>query len=130
APPWRECGLQATALTRAPRSSPPQAPPPRLPSRCTPTWSSTTYATPSATSTTTSPPDPPTTPARRSHDDQPRIHPWSRPDIPARNTGTAEQTPAGPHDLAGRLPDPHRAEPRPRRLARPADPDRSHVRAR
>ncbi len=38
--------------------------------------------------------------------------------IPARSTGTADQAPAGPDDLAGRLPDPHRPQPRPRRLAR------------
>src|SRR3954454_8673907 len=60
----------------------------------------------------------PHTPARRRHHDHP-----IRPD------GSTHQAPARPDDLAGGLPDPHRPQPPPGRLAAHAGAGRPHLRA-
>src|SRR3954464_15175426 len=60
----------------------------------------------------------PHTPARRRHHDH-----------PIRRNGSAHQAPARPDDLAGGLPDPHRPQPRPERLAPHTVARRPHLRA-
>jgi thioredoxin reductase len=95
-------------------------------SRSTPTWSRTTYAKPFTTSFTD---------LSRTHHhhntkeryDHPEPPHQCRPQ-PARGR-PADQASVGVDDLAGRLPDPHRPQPDPRRLAGHARARTAHIRA-
>ena len=108
-------GWRATSRTHAPRSSPPPAKDPRPPSPSTPTSSTRTCATPSSTS-----------PALTRPQTQQRTHrPTGGTPMTNRTAGPqpASIPPPSKHqlsadDLAQRLPDAHRHQPRPRRLAR------------